>query len=691
MKLADRTNDYHVNLVQENVGFKVANSVHMMKILSDSLYSDKIAAVIRELSTNAYDSHVAAGTPDVPFYVEFPESNNDNMTFKIRDYGTGLSKERVFELYTVYGLSDKSNSNDYVGCLGLGSKSPFCYTNIFTTISYYNGMKYVFINATNHRGQPQCNLMHSEETDEPNGLEISFDIHNNGDRLQFISKAKAIYKYFDIKPTTNLKDFAVEKVDFNDSHYHIDENSYSRESSKVIMGQVAYPLVSKHFVQSKEINARQINQITSLVDSGILLKVNVGEVDMDASREALQYNKRTIENIEKKLIHIINEIKKEIQERLNKQECLWDASVKFDDFVKELGVKHLFIKSDFKYKGKNLLEDNIIIDDDISFYRHGYGAGIKKSLGKYVPISKYIVFIENDTKNTGIHSLREYAKLKYHQNSGMRYHSYILIQPHQVGKVRDLFHNNVSNFIKISSFAPTLPKKTKTTGNKKVKDNSLDCVIFKQQPILYYNGRARERWSTVHIDDVDNGIFYYVIVSPSMAICQLHNNAVTRSSSCNFDSLNNYVNSEKIKVYGLTPRRYEKIEDKKNWIPLSVHVKQKLDSYYNDKKNLDKLKYANLKNAYQCFNFLYKYLNQNTEMFKFLHKFKDFKFTDVDNQNSVYISLLSKLQKEEYVFPTVKQEKFEVDKIYPMLPLLGSYSLRNNPKVVAEYINLVNK
>ncbi len=57
MKLADRVIETHSAGVQSASGFTIAQTSKMFKILSDSLYSDKVMAVIRELSTNAYDSH----------------------------------------------------------------------------------------------------------------------------------------------------------------------------------------------------------------------------------------------------------------------------------------------------------------------------------------------------------------------------------------------------------------------------------------------------------------------------------------------------------------------------------------------------------------------------------------------------------------------------------------------------------
>ena len=136
MKLADRTLEIHSSGIKSANQFSISQNAKMYKILSDSLYSDKIMAVIRELSTNAYDAHIAAKNKN-SFKVTLPTQTNPS--FKVRDFGTGLSQTDMEELYTTYGASNKNDSNDFVGCLGLGSKSPFAYTKSFSSVSFYNG------------------------------------------------------------------------------------------------------------------------------------------------------------------------------------------------------------------------------------------------------------------------------------------------------------------------------------------------------------------------------------------------------------------------------------------------------------------------------------------------------------------------------------------------------------------------
>ena len=101
--------------------FQIEANATMFKILSADIYQDKIAAVIRELSTNAIDSMADAETLDSHrLYVHLPTVLEPH--FSIRDYGTGLDDEGIKLVYT-YGASNRRTSNNFNGAFGIGSKS----------------------------------------------------------------------------------------------------------------------------------------------------------------------------------------------------------------------------------------------------------------------------------------------------------------------------------------------------------------------------------------------------------------------------------------------------------------------------------------------------------------------------------------------------------------------------------------
>jgi HSP90 family molecular chaperone len=99
MKLADIQVENHSVGIKKSINFTIAANAKMFQMLSNALYSNKISAPLRELSTNCLDSHIEAGCQNKPFDVHLP--NNTNTNFIIRDYGTGLSLRDLTKLYTI--------------------------------------------------------------------------------------------------------------------------------------------------------------------------------------------------------------------------------------------------------------------------------------------------------------------------------------------------------------------------------------------------------------------------------------------------------------------------------------------------------------------------------------------------------------------------------------------------------------
>lgn len=359
MKLADRTVEIHSVGIQSANQFSIAQTSKMFKILSDSLYSDKVMAVIRELSTNAYDAHIAAGNKN-PFKVSLPTQASP--TFMVRDYGTGLSQADMEELYTTYGASNKNDSNDFVGCLGLGSKSPFAYTKSFSTISYFNGKKLSYIAAMDESGVPSLNLVSITNTKEPNGLEISFAVKQH-DFHEFTSKSKRVFHYFRLKPI--IEGGVCQSIsDGSYSHYNVviegkgwkigrvssDHTKYPSQHNSpgsgviAIMGNIAYPVDTSKIIgedrpdQPDHIQAwnrafgkADVDNWKSLVreilDSGLYLEIQfgIGELEMDVSREGLQYTKQVIKTLREKTQDIYLQLKQDMTNKIAQSKSLVDA------------------------------------------------------------------------------------------------------------------------------------------------------------------------------------------------------------------------------------------------------------------------------------------------------------------------------------------------------------------------------
>jgi len=186
-----------ISNVNNKKNFRIQESAKAFQILSDKLYSNKIRAVVRELSTNAYDAHVACGKKKKPFKVSLPTTTNK--FFSVRDFGPGLTKDEIYEIYTVYFNSTRVMSNDYVGLMGLGSKSPFAYVSQFYISSFQNGIRNDFIAFIDENGIPAISEISSSKIEEPDGLEVKVPVLQS-DIDQFVHEAHQLYYWYEIVP-----------------------------------------------------------------------------------------------------------------------------------------------------------------------------------------------------------------------------------------------------------------------------------------------------------------------------------------------------------------------------------------------------------------------------------------------------------------------------------------------------------
>lgn len=286
----------------ETTTFTIKQSAKAFVVLSSSLYKDKIRSIVRELSSNARDSHVAADKVDTPFDVHLPTSMEPE--FWVRDYGTGLSDDGIKNIYTKYFESTKETTDDAVGCLGLGSKSPFAYTQSFMVTSWHDGIKRIYSVFINDSSEPSIAKMLEVATDEPNGVEVRFNVPI-ADRDKFIFAARRVYTWFNkVKPN-----FVGQQIDFSTyvEQKNVKDIIVTRYKTggtvskcSVVMGEVEYPVdMTNPSVQ----DISHVKNITDIIsnsyNSTISINVPIGTVDFAPSREDLQYTKKTLTSLSK--------------------------------------------------------------------------------------------------------------------------------------------------------------------------------------------------------------------------------------------------------------------------------------------------------------------------------------------------------------------------------------------------------
>lgn len=326
MIVQETTNSQFRSSGTKESNFVIKTSAASFQILSNGLYSNKVRSILRELGSNATDIHIQTGQADRPWDLHLPTMYEPYL--KIRDYGTGLSEEEIvgYEengewvpgIYSSYFHSTKRDTNSQIGSYGLGSKTPFALVSSFLVESFQNGAKKSYTCFLNEEHIPTVALFSTEETTEENGLAVSFQ---TTDYHRFKDESKHAFRYFNPIPKRNIEHVVIEPP-----KYAVEGKGWGYVgygNAQVIQGPVAYPISAddrKHFDPD----------VQWLLHHWIDIFVDIGDVSPAPSREVLQFNAHTTENLNAKLKAIADDIKNTIEVELSQAKSKLDRLKRAD-------------------------------------------------------------------------------------------------------------------------------------------------------------------------------------------------------------------------------------------------------------------------------------------------------------------------------------------------------------------------
>lgn len=581
-------NEAIVSNVSETGGFRIKQSAKAFTILSSSLYANKIKAIIRELSCNALDSHIAAGKTDVPFEVHLPSTLE--AYFSVRDFGIGLDHDQVMNLYTTYFESTKSDSNEYVGALGLGSKSPFSYTENFTVTAIKDGIKRIYTAYINEQGTPAIALMDTSETPEENGVEVRFAVDNRNDFHSFAREAQYVFKYFDHHPKVIGGSYS--RIERNYLKENLIPGVHISNETCLVMGNICYPIdisIMKNNIDSK---------YHHLCTANLEINLPLGSVEFQPSREGLSYVKHTITAIEEVLAKVDESLYGTLKSEADAIENFWERAeylIKvpsiFHGAVSIYVNKTKFPLIEFAYNSPGTASLKLYTDD----LKKKYNLTIRAFSGEYnrvcsninprtenvpqgggnfhvknfwdIPARAISLFVRNDT-NKGI-----FEASKYHsRTNNMRKNVYVMDAFDSTKPVLyDEFLKSIYNPPNIL-LASQLDRKPTTTRGK-----------GGPVPILEYSSvnkyRSRDyTWSDIHnVEDIDDPTktFYYV---------RLSGYNVLTDDIVNIEDFFFDINEAfpKLQLYGVRKSSIEEIKTRKNWVEVTDYISKCISKLTDD-------------------------------------------------------------------------------------------------------------
>lgn len=265
----------------------------MFSITSKQMYRDPIGSIIREITSNCFDSHIEAGVDDA-VVIKF-DSDETGEFISFIDVGIGISPERFSKTYSKWFSSTKRDSDNQIGFFGLGSKSPFAYKDDFFLLNtVYNGIKYEYV-ISQGENKPKLFKVNEYETDERNGSEVRIYFNRPSDKRLFQDKIKEQLLYFD--------NVYVDGVSYNNTYTIYEGETFKHRSDvgnsymHLCIGKVTYPI--------------DYNQLGfAHIPIPVALKFNIGDLPITPERESVRYVEFTKDG---KNLHTTTVIKEKIE------------------------------------------------------------------------------------------------------------------------------------------------------------------------------------------------------------------------------------------------------------------------------------------------------------------------------------------------------------------------------------------
>lgn len=668
---------------EEFFGISKEGTPFILDILRNKLYSDKIMAVTRELSANSWDAHVEAGVSNVPIEVSLP--NRLDMNFKVRDFGKGLSPEEMKKVYIQYGSSTKRKSNDYIGQLGLGNKSPWCYGDNFLVTSFQKGHKTIYNCYIDETKVGKIAKMAEENTKEPDGLEVSVPVRQE-DIEAFATRAVKLYAYFKVKPIIKginpipTFDRGVKELVTGDGWKIFEGNI----KPVAIMGNIAYPIEYYSIHEKLEEKEKEI------IEHGIEIDFEIGELCIAASREALEYNDKTIKAIADKLKSIAKEIEKNATERIEKAKNILEARRIWATLPR-------FLRQPVTWNGTKINESHFLVGNgDFHVYMFGKNrrGTLKKSSCTSFDADNTTLLYKMDIKN----GIKPRVAYLFSQHEGLKH--VVLVDtytPNGEAQFTDQTKIELKDLINLSTVpkwvdpnAPTHTYSKRIQGTLfKLNENLLEKELTTHYSLKRSNYKISDFWTPV--DDVPADSVYVKIE----LFHPVHKNIKGLREF--FTYLNDFR-----KTYGV---KFDLYGVKEKGIAGLDEDSQSLKDYETEtvQEFIDNLNPPNeIKTIYSQYNLLSNIINNKIALPNSVLADKVSEIRKIQKQAKSNEKLLEQLNRARHFssdakFPEIKTIDLdeileELSKIYPLLSRLEKYSFNEQTmKAIVEYVELIEE
>jgi hypothetical protein len=569
-------------------GIKQTGLAHILNVLRNQLYSDKIGAVVREYSANAVDANKEVGKGDTPIEITLPSVFDP--TFKVRDFGPALNEEEIREVFAMYGESTKRNSNEQIGMLGLGSKSGFAYGDSFLITSFIDGERHTYSAFIDESKLGQIVQLSVSTTQEKDGLEIAVPVSED-DLDEFREKSIKLFKHFKVKPLIHgLSDHEKDGLEM-ETLFEGEDWKYLKERNHdpvAVMGGIPYSFDSYDIDLMDDPKAEALREI---INSHLVLEFEIGDLNITASREALEFTKHTKESLLKKIGKVNSELKVEVEKSFGDCKTMFDAKRLLGevcDYGSALYKLSSWAKETVTFNGEK------IHDSQYNFYKYDYvtvrstkktyGGNTRFNQGTTISPRKSTVIVKNDVghvrgaigKVALLESKEEGRKVFLINFDEYRFKGCFNKEEGAKQKTEKAICKELgfdAPMLLLSELPKPDKKSSVSIGVRKTHKT------FEYNLDSYHYSKWSDRWTPTEIDlDEDEGVYVvinrYVIQRPKDG----YPHSEARTFSTMFSNMTQLVGEDNLPdtIVGFTKAASKKVAKNDNWIELHDWVAEQV-------------------------------------------------------------------------------------------------------------------
>ena len=667
--------------------FSIGDESFIFDILRSKMYSNPILSVCREITCNARDAMREAGKDNIPIKISLPTQIEP--FYKVKDFGVGISPERIEDVFIKYGTSTKRENEEQTGAYGLGSKSPFSITDSFNVITNYNGVKYSYLCYIDETKVGKLALLSQESTEEENGTEIQIPVDQKDFHL-FSNYTKEACDYWDLKPIINgfHLNWSYRKVLLEGTNWKVvaPADQYSQiKKLKIIIDGIKYD------INYNIISSYTEHNITTIFKGDVELYFKNKELSLSATREQLFFDAKTKAAISERIRDLAIETKQILKEKISTCSNFYEANFVYNKIIDE--VIRANTLGDFDWKNNELFVHGVYISCPLFYFtrNNDYSGKSKKAYHRiyrlefrtntkiYVDDNNYV--IEDNDKIT-------YKNIKKAFEEDLTLNEIFIVCPNEKQTLENLnksIHFDLMNPIPLSSIWSGKASKN-IRGISRLTLMKFEHNYFSQSSLKELDTDTNEKVLCVLSQNkcpIINGKYIDIFIL----------NSIKKNKNISFYGVKESIPTEKMKKEFAEFKTLEKVFEEEFFNNYDF-VRAKFANSVIEPKSYGLVKNENkiqeqLNNKEGIYS---KYIDCHKKILE-LRKLPEIRYLNTYEQIK---GVIEEEKVQEFIKNNPELDLVSYmhlcDKKYPMLKYMNQYALEEDDiNKVVEYINLIDK